>query len=87
MLGAPMRHDIGIQWLCFSRSGDFVFTVDQNEESPGTLRIWSLRLAHEIVPGIQHTSPITWAALLDEGRRLATACEDGTARRWVLSEK
>lgn len=86
-LGVPMRHRHQVHWICFSNNGDILITIDQRDDLPGTLRIWSLRLGQEIVPSIAHPAPILWATLLDQGRRIATSCADGTVRRWVLEEE
>jgi WD40 repeat protein/predicted Ser/Thr protein kinase len=78
----PLRHENGVGWFC--SDGDFLFSVDQDDGSPGTLRVWSLRTHREIVPGLRHPAPLTWATVLDRGHRIATADTTGVVRRWAF---
>jgi len=86
-VGPAIRHQIGVDWLCFAGDSDILFSIDQGETGPGTLRIWSLRLGREIVPGITHPDLIHWVSLLENGSHLATACADGSVRRWIQPAK
>ncbi|MGE9270562.1 MAG: WD40 repeat domain-containing protein [Verrucomicrobiales bacterium] len=80
--GPPLRHQRGVHWFCADDT--FLFSIDQTEDSPGTLRVWSLRTGREIVPGLHHPAPLLWASILNQGSRIATADASGTVRRWVL---
>lgn len=84
--GPPLRHTQGIHWFCPSGDGQFLFSIDQRSDSPGHLRVWSLRTGRELVPALKHPARILWASILDNGRRIATSDAAGTVRRWVLEK-
>ena len=87
-MGRGLRHRDGVWFFFCSTNGDVVFSVDQPLEggSGGVVRMWSLRLGRELVPGLEHQSPILWVTVLDGGRRIATSTADGHIRRWVVTE-
>ena len=80
----PLRHEHGVAWFC--ADGNFLFSVDQNEQSNGMVRVWSLRTHRQIVPALPHPAPIDWVTILDQGSRIATAAGDHTVRRWTIAD-
>ncbi len=85
--GPDLRHKVGVDWFCASEDGEFLFSLDQVEDGPGTLRVWSLRTGREIVPGLPHSASILWATVLGNGRRIATCDSAGMVRRWLFPEE
>lgn len=89
LIRSGMRHRDGVLWFCCSLDGKFLFSIDQNEESPshGALRVWSIDSGQEIVPALEHDSPINCATIYENGQRIATAAHDGTVRRWSITRE
>lgn len=87
-IGRGLRHRDGVWFFFCSINEDLVFSVDQPLEggAGGVVRVWSLRLGRELLPGLKHDSPILWVTVLDGGRRIATSTADGHIRRWVVPE-
>ncbi|MGJ8726736.1 MAG: WD40 repeat domain-containing serine/threonine protein kinase [Roseibacillus sp.] len=86
LLHSGMRHRDGVLWFSCSLDGQFLFSIDQKEPSPtrSALRVWSLRTGQEIVPPLEHDSPINCATIYENGRKIATASADGKVRRWTI---
>lgn len=89
LLNSGMRHEDGVLWFSCSLDGKFLFSIDQKEWNPkrGFLRVWSLRSGKEIVPALAHRAPLNCAVIYENGKRIATATEDGTVRRWSINQK
>lgn len=89
LLHSGMRHEDGVLWFSCSIDGKFLFSIDQKEIDPtrGFLRVWSLRSGQEIVPALAHDSALNCATIYENGRRIATAADDGTVRRWTIAEE
>jgi WD40 repeat protein len=89
LLSSGMRHEDGVLWFSCSLDGKFLFSIDQKEWNPkrGFLRVWSLRSGKEIVPALEHRAPLNCAVIYENGKRIATATEDGTVRRWSINQK
>ena len=86
MLAAPLRHQKGIHWMFVTGIPDILVTIDQKETGPGSIRIWSIRLAREIIPPLHHPARIHWATTIAQGSQIATACDDNIVRRWILED-
>ncbi len=86
LLHSGLRHRDGVLWFSCSLDGQFLFSIDQHEENAtrSALRIWSLRTGEEIVPALEHSAAMNCATIYDNGRKIATACADGTIRRWTV---
>lgn len=84
--GEPMRFDRGVGDFFLSQDGGTLVAVDQAATGPGLLRLMSLRTRRDLLPPLRHPARITWAVISSRGDTLATACADGTVRRWVLGE-
>jgi hypothetical protein len=86
LLHSGMRHQDGVLWFSCSLDGKFLFSIDQESDSPtrGSLRVWSLLGGEEIVPALTHDSPLNCATIYENGRRIATAAADGSVRRWSI---
>lgn len=88
LLHSGMRHQDGVLWFSCSLDGQFLFSIDQKTKSPtrGALRVWSLRSGQEVVPALEHDAPINCATIYKNGQRIATAAQDGTVRRWSITD-
>ena len=84
--GPSIRHTLGIDWMLFTGNGDLLIAIDQNSQSKGSLRVWSLRLGSEIVPAIEHPEYILWVTVLDNGKRIATSSSDKKVRCWIIEQ-
>lgn len=89
LLDSGMRHQDGVLWFSCSLDGKFLFSIDQKERDPerGFLRVWSLRSGQEIVPALAHDAPLNCVTIYENGKKIATAAEDGSVRRWVISQE
>ncbi|MDQ8188748.1 WD40 repeat domain-containing serine/threonine protein kinase [Roseibacillus persicicus] len=88
LLHSGMRHRDGVHWFSCSLDGQFLFSIDQTDiaSTRGALRIWSLRNGQEVVPALEHDSPINCATIYKNGQRLATASANGQVRRWSITQ-
>lgn len=85
VLSPPLLFDRGLQFFFLSQDGQLLIAIDQDhEDDRGILRVRSVSTGLDLIPPLQHPARLTWANLSSNGRALATACRDGSVRRWVF---